>query len=676
MLDSILLLDREVDQQVIIPATTERPPADSKYRPDIDGLRAIAVAAVVIFHAFPTHLTGGFVGVDVFFVISGYLISSIIYNGLDKGSFTFFHFYGQRVKRIFPTLIVVLAACYIAGWQVLLPAEFKKLSAHIVAGACFVSNFLLYGESGYFDDSSHDKPLLHLWSLGIEEQFYIVWPLILYFAWKLKVNVLLLTVVFALASFTLNVVRVRTNTVQTFYWPTSRAWELLIGASLAFLSTDTNGLPESMRSKLQHSYVSLIYRSTSIVNESLLHNILSIIGLMLIAFPMHYLTQSSIFPGWWAIAPTFGAALLIWVGPRAWFNRTVLSSRLLVGIGLISYPLYLWHWPLLVFTRLDVTDETPMKTRFGLVILSVLLAWLTYVFIDKPLRFGKFSREKIIVLCIAMVGVGCIGYQTHQHDGLFFRFPEIIQNITKFRFDIGAAYRTHTCHLTGQEDETRYGKCVENPDKPASSSVILWGDSHAGHLYPGILAAKLDVRFTQLSADGCPPLPESHRQEIPHCRRVQDYVLKRIVTEKPNTVVLAAFWPMYDWKNLTRTVAALKNASIKNIYLVGPAPSWYGGLRQSLYGAYRRDALRQVPKRMTYNLKPFGATIDADMEQFAKLHDVRYISLYKILCNAAGCLTRTGEGAETMTAWDASHFTIAGSEYVVSHFPRELMHPT
>lgn len=207
-----------------------------KYRPDIDGLRAVAVLSVVAFHAFPAWMKGGFIGVDVFFVISGFLISTIIFENLDRGTFSFADFYARRIKRIFPALLLVLIASFAFGWFLLLADEFKQLSNHIVAGAGFVSNLVLWSEAGYFDNSAETKPLLHLWSLGIEEQFYIVWPFVLWFAWKRKLNLLTLTVIVSLISFGLNLKGIKQDSVATFYSPQTRFWELLSGSILAWLA--------------------------------------------------------------------------------------------------------------------------------------------------------------------------------------------------------------------------------------------------------------------------------------------------------------------------------------------------------------------------------------------------------------------------------------------------------
>lgn len=207
-----------------------------KYRPDIDGLRAVAVLSVVAFHAFPGWMKGGFIGVDVFFVISGFLISTIIFENLDRGTFRFVEFYARRIKRIFPALLLVLIVSYAFGWFALLSDEYKQLGKHIAAGTGFVSNLVLWGEAAYFDNSADTKPLLHLWSLGIEEQFYVIWPFVLWLAWKRKLNLLTLTIFVALVSLYLNLKGIKKDEVSTFYSPQTRFWELLSGSILAWFA--------------------------------------------------------------------------------------------------------------------------------------------------------------------------------------------------------------------------------------------------------------------------------------------------------------------------------------------------------------------------------------------------------------------------------------------------------
>ncbi len=353
-----------------------------KYRPDIDGLRAVAVLSVVLYHAFPANVRGGFIGVDIFFAISGYLISKIIFENLNRGTFSFAEFYRRRIRRIFPSLIVTLIAAAIIAAAVFDVVTLRQFGRDIAAAAAFVSNFVLWQQSGYFDDSATTKPLLHLWSLAIEEQFYIVWPLLLWLIWRLRPAFRLsLIVVLAVASFGWNVFEAGRNPVADFYSPATRFFELMIGALLAYAMKDRVQLLSP-----RHS------------------NYLAWGGAAAIAAGLALIDHHSTFPGWWALLPTVGAALLMGAGAPAFFNRMVLSNRILVWFGLISYPLYLWHWILLTFGTIQNYDaELPRDIRWAIVLGSVALAWLTYRLVEKPLRFEPQGRAKAYALALAMV---------------------------------------------------------------------------------------------------------------------------------------------------------------------------------------------------------------------------------------------------------------------------------
>src|SRR6202451_3205907 len=371
------------------------------YRPDIDGLRAIAVLAVIGFHAFPAWVRGGFVGVDVFFVISGYLISTILLAGMERGSFRFSQFYMRRIRRIFPALIVVLLACMVAGWFLLFSFEYKALGKHVAGSAAFVSNFVLWNEAGYFDKAAAIKPLLHIWSLGIEEQFYIVWPMLLYLVWKRKAATLSLLLLLLTFSFTFNVLS--SDPAADFYSPLTRFWELMAGAVLAYLSLHWEDLA-AIFGKLPRPAFQII--GAGAARESITRNATTVIGLLLIVTTVLTVDETMKFPGWWALPPVVGTFLMIASGPHTWINNKLLASRGLVAIGLISYPLYLWHWPLLSFMRIvNGTAPSPVAAALA-ILLSFVLAWLTYLLVEKPLRFGKSGPMKAAALFVVMAAIG------------------------------------------------------------------------------------------------------------------------------------------------------------------------------------------------------------------------------------------------------------------------------
>lgn len=300
------------------------------YRPDIDGLRAIAVISVVTFHAFPTWIKGGFIGVDIFFVISGFLISTIIFENLESGTFSFAEFYRRRINRIFPALLLVFMVSLIFGWFALLADEYKQLGKHIFAGATFLSNFILWSEAGYFDNSAETKPLLHLWSLGIEEQFYIIWPFAAWISWKKKFNPTILIIISTATSFILNIKGIEKDSTATFYSPQTRFWELLIGSAVAnYLFLKKRSFADK-KSELNKWISKVIHRKSQKPDHTILSNTSSFIGITLLTYGFWHISKDTSFPGKWALIPVLGASLIIIAGPNAFINRSILSNKIIV----------------------------------------------------------------------------------------------------------------------------------------------------------------------------------------------------------------------------------------------------------------------------------------------------------------------------------------------------------
>lgn len=359
-----------------------------EHRTDIDGLRGIAVLSVVAFHAFPSTLRSGFVGVDIFFVISGFLITSIILNDIASDRFSFREFYGRRIKRIFPALTVVLTACLVGGAFLMLPDDFRLLGKHVVAGAGFLSNFALWQEANYFDVAAESKSLLHLWSLGIEEQYYLFWPLLIWIASRLRLNLFTLFLAIFAISLALCVRWTPVNQVAAFYSPASRFWELAAGSMLAQLTLSMPRAVVFAEAAIAGAISSVIFDRGAVEREKVYRDFLSLAAFALITSSVFVITRRHEFPGWWALLPVFGTYLAINAGPQAMLNRLLLSNRVLVWIGLVSYPLYLWHWRLLVFARyLYGAAEPPVQVRGLLMTVALVLAWLTYRFVEFPIRF-------------------------------------------------------------------------------------------------------------------------------------------------------------------------------------------------------------------------------------------------------------------------------------------------
>ncbi len=452
------------------------------YRPDIDGLRAIAVLSVVGFHAFPDLISGGFIGVDIFFVISGFLISTIIIGSLDRSSFSFVEFYIRRINRIFPALLLVMIAAFAFSWFALLADEFKQLGEHIAGGAGFISNFVLWNENGYFDNAAETKPLLHLWSLGVEEQYYILWPLLLWLGWKSRFNLLTITVVIAAISFALNIRDVGSHAVAAFYSPQTRFWELMAGSVLAYLALHKQQMISVHRHRLDAWLLKITHIQITGEGGQTFSNIQSVLGAVLISAGIFVVSKGTAFPGWWALLPTLGAVLIISAGLEAWINRVVLSSRILIWFGLISFPLYLWHWPLLSFGRI-IGGETPsLVFRIAAVLISIALAYLTYRFLEIPIRFGKQKRTKAIILFLCMIIVGVTGYATYLQNGFALRPGNVASSQITAQFDWENYLQNETCRKSFLTFNGAHCAMV----KAAVPTIILLGDSHSNNLYPGM----------------------------------------------------------------------------------------------------------------------------------------------------------------------------------------------
>ncbi len=642
-----------------------------KYRADIDGLRAIAVLAVVAFHAFPDWVPGGFVGVDLFFVISGYLISGIIFHALERGDFSFVDFYGRRVRRIFPALVIVLIGVYVAGWFLLFADRFAELGKHTAGGAGFVANFVLWREAGYFDGASDTKPLLHLWSLGVEEQFYLLWPVLAWMAWKRRFDLLALTLVVWTASMYFNLDRIRRDLVGTFYAPHTRFWELMSGAALAYAA-----LPRSQ----WRVTTWLIDHYRMMLQSPLVRLAASLSGAVLIVFSVVAIDQSRHFPGRWAVLPVAGAALLIAAGPDSLINRRVLSLRLVVGIGLISYPLYLWHWPLLSMLRLMAGETPPAWVRTAAVGASFVLAWLTYRVIERPIRLGPRREWIVPALCLLLAAVGGAGYYTYQHDGLWDRavnrtdksaFSAYYQAMR--RTGITVPYRLE-CDFMAPVTDTVRDEIAPGCTTPGRNGTwFLWGDSHAQALSPAVTSLLPDgVALAQVATSSCRPSLGGTDLHVPggRCDRANSYALEKIRELRPRVLILAqnGDHSQTDWEALALKVREL---GVGQVVVVGPVPMWSPSLPEVYINRYWGSGA----DRASYGLVPGRAEDDALMRtRYERSSALTYVSIMNRVCNDAGCLAVVpGSNPPELMTFDASHLTPLGSRFVGDQVLRSVL---
>jgi peptidoglycan/LPS O-acetylase OafA/YrhL len=445
------------------------------YRPDIDGLRALAILSVMIFHAFPNLLRGGFIGVDIFFVISGFLISRIVFIGLANGNFSFFDFYVHRIRRIFPALILVLFAALILGWYAMLAVEYRALGKHVAGGIGFVNNILLWQEDSYFGTASELKPLMHLWSLGIEEQFYLFFPVLLVVLWRVRFSLWLAIAGMIILSFAANLYWMGFDAAGAFFLPHTRFWELLAGGLLAYGEVFKIGFrPSSGGGKL---LAGLAARPAA----------RSWVGLFLLVAGMFVINRGSSFPGYWALMPVFGAWLVIAAGPQAWVNRRVFANRGMVSVGLISYPLYLWHWPILSFLRILEARVPAVPIRIGALALTFVLSWLTYHYVERTLRFGTAARVKAVGLFVAGILLGAAGLFIYQRDGIPARPVE--QRFGKYHEEVGhKAFfeemgRFRACNFPGAPE---IKGCWQTAPAEQRPTVAIIGDSHGADLFLGL----------------------------------------------------------------------------------------------------------------------------------------------------------------------------------------------
>jgi peptidoglycan/LPS O-acetylase OafA/YrhL len=440
------------------------------YRPDIDGLRAISVLAVMLYHAEFQVFSGGFIGVDVFFVISGYLITQMVLGDFERGSFSLSHFYERRVRRILPALLVMLAATVPLAYVFLSADPLADYSAALLGATWFSSNFVFWSEAGYFDRASEFKPLLHTWSLGVEEQFYLVFPALFWVLYKFKWLIpglsLAVVISFLMAQFGLS-----SDAEWPFYMLVSRAWELGLGALLAVV--------------LAHSRISEI-RVTRLLAE-----LLVLSGSLAILVPVFIFSELTATPGPLLLVPTLGACLLIWLAPATSYMRRLLSLKWLVGLGLISYSLYLWHQPVLVFGRIIIGDALGFEWRIAMLLGAFPLAILSWRYIERPFRHaGQIATRHLIfiVLVMMMITTGSAVMLHHLASTDEKASTGVVGDIGHGRYYEVMDQRFDRCEVEYLQYRIELWENVPRCHKskrPGAPSIAFYGDSHAEQLFVG-----------------------------------------------------------------------------------------------------------------------------------------------------------------------------------------------
>jgi peptidoglycan/LPS O-acetylase OafA/YrhL len=480
---------------------------NNKYRKDIDALRGLSILLVVLFHAFPEWIPGGFIGVDVFFVISGYLITTIIYKEMINNDFSFIHFYERRIRRIFPALFFVLIITLITGWYFLFPDEYEQLGRHVFFSSIFFQNFALIDELGYFDKSSHYKPLLHLWTLSIEEQYYLFWPMLLFVILQSRFDAFKTIFLIILSSFFINIYYSSNYTDTVFFCSFTRFWEIGIGSLLAIYLIDNKKMPWERDSKTE--------------------KFIFILGVTLILSAALFIDGETIYPYWFALIPTVGAGLIIAA------HQSLLRWGGLVQVGLISYPLYLWHWVVISFGYIYLGKKPDNTQLLMLITFSFIISYLTMKYVEK-IRYSKMRIMASVLIVVAVV-VGFGGYNIWKNTGFASRSHLSYLDNYKLLFDRtspldGACENYVKARITKQR---QFYYCRSNHINKNKMIVII-GDSHAHALYPGVAKAaeKFGYGTILLANTGCPTLIGfewgENLDEISKCKESIDQIFEII----------------------------------------------------------------------------------------------------------------------------------------------------
>jgi peptidoglycan/LPS O-acetylase OafA/YrhL len=500
------------------------------YRPDVDGLRAAAVIPVVLYHAGLPGFSGGFVGVDVFFVISGYLITAIVAGEVQRGQFSIGQFYERRVRRIFPALFFMLAAVMVAAWFLFLAGDFEDLGRSAAATTVFASNFYFWQQAGYFEASSELRPLLHVWSLAVEEQFYIVLPLVLLAVYRVSPAshgaasarnahrnvVAVLALAFAL-SLLVSEWAVRHEPSAAYYLTPARAWELLLGALLAL-------------------------RAVPPIPAGVWRELAAGAGLLLMACSVVFYSEATAFPGFHALLPCLGAALVLHAAPGTCAGKW-LALRPVVAIGLLSYSLYLWHWPLFVFARYLNVFPLTLVQSLAVVLLAVGLAWLSWKYVESPFRTRAVGGQRGTLFAMALAAASLLvaaGLAVHWQAGVPARLPAAVNAL-----EAGAGSRSayhRKCLSLGGNRVAPVDAC-EVGAEGAPPAWALWGDSHASSLAEafGDVLATHQTSLLLLANAGCPPVLGIVSANIEsHCPQYTQAALAEIERRDLRKIILVA----------------------------------------------------------------------------------------------------------------------------------------
>lgn len=594
--------------------------------------------AVLGFHVIPWRFPGGYIGVDIFFVISGFLITRILWRDLEEQKFSLSNFYAKRIRRLFPALLFLLAVCGLLILFVGLPNEISTYGMGAIAAAFYVSNHYFLSRSDYFDEGLESDPLLHTWSLSVEEQFYLVFPLLLLLIFRVnKKHAGIWLFVVAALSLLLSELLLEEHRSTSFFIAPSRFWQFLAGSMLAIMP---------LKSKL----------------PSALMDVLNLVGLSALLWGIWAFSDQTLFPGFSALLPTLGTVLVIFAGQQ----EGLITFRLLANpvtrfFSNISYSLYLWHWPLIVFYKLQLVPQPASEDRYLLIALSIVLGYLSWRFVERPFRHIELknrARSVITAGAVASALVAIFGAALVFSEGGKQRFTdEQLSYLEYLSYDADPFYRTDECFMTSRTEGVRDFRrdiCVNfNVEKP---NVLIVGDSHSAQ-YVAAFKESIDaVEFSQVNASGCRPLV-SYKGEK-RCTEMTRLAFEDIANQyKFDAIIIAGRWESEDMDAIHETVNYLSQKTT-NVIVLGPIIEYRQALPRLLvrYGG-DEDALKNA---RTY--KRIEA-LDHRMRSLLELSSTEYYSILQTMCTGNDCLLFSKDGSPIQ--FDASHLTHTGALDVV-----------
>ncbi len=614
------------------------------YRLDIAGLRAIAILGVLIFHISAFHLPGGFVGVDIFYVISGYLITDHIWRDLQAGKFSIAGFYLKRIRRLYPALFVMLAVVSVTVYTTYLPVDTAQYGSSLLASTLYVSNFFFYSQSDYFNSDLATSPLLHTWSLSVEEQFYLLFPLLMLMVFKRpKGKILWILIGGALVSAIASQWALSWDASAAFFISPFRFWQLLAGSAIVFMPKPTFAnilIPEGMAA----------------------------VGLTAIAFCMLAFSDRTPFPGANALVPTLGAALAIYAG-----QQPGLATSRLISIaparffGQISYSLYLWHWPVLAIYRYRVSSSLNPVEKLALLLACIALGYLSFRFIEKTTRSLSISAEKPWLKWVATLAtLAGVGAGVALMGGAPDRYSAEIQRLSAFAARNQRLHaRPHDCYLSFQNqgvDEFDFDACLAL--KAGAKTVLLMGDSHAFHLAQALSQTNPKTHFALAIASGCRPVLAGKGTKM--CRDFRERVFNDYIpSRRYDTIILSGRWSAEEAKGIAETVKHL-SPHAGAIIVSGPVIEYALPLPRLLaFSAMKGDSGESITE---FRLSERIQTIDSVMRTALVGTPAKYFSVYDTMCPKGSCTTVTSD--KMPVQWDYGHLTLDGALAVVAAMGR------